>query len=196
MKRTLFIVACGAVLYGLFGGDREVTYGPGVVAPREPRQEPIEQARAISFGDYELQPRARFEVEARVLSTKRYRFDREADLAPIDFALGWGRMSDEGVLDQMEIWQRGRWFRYRVEQFPIPQPEITASASNMHLIPASRQVRRSLFGVAVGEVVRLEGHLVDVRGGRFSWNTSLTRTDTGAGACELFYVERVAIVRS
>jgi hypothetical protein len=41
-----------------------------------------------------------------------------------------------------------------------------------------------------GQIVTARGYLVDVRGpGGFTWNTSLSRTDTGAGACELFWVE-------
>ena len=34
------------------------------------------------------------------------------------------------------------------------------------------------------------GFLVDVRGpGGFAWNTSMTRNDTGDGACEIVWVE-------
>jgi len=45
-----------------------------------------------------------------------------------------------------------------------------------------------------GQIVRLQGYLVDVRGpGGFAWNTSLTRSDTGDGACEIVWVEAVAV---
>ena len=45
-----------------------------------------------------------------------------------------------------------------------------------------------------GQVVTLTGYLVDVRGpGGFRWNTSLRRDDTGDGACELMWIERVSI---
>jgi hypothetical protein len=44
-------------------------------------------------------------------------------------------------------------------------------------------------------VVHLEGFLVDAaRPGGWRWNTSMTRDDTGGGACELIYVERVDVV--
>ena len=46
-----------------------------------------------------------------------------------------------------------------------------------------------------GQVIRLEGFLVDAsRPGGWHWNTSMTRNDTGAGACELIYVESVDVV--
>jgi hypothetical protein len=62
----------------------------------------------------------------------------------------------------------------------------------MHLIPASDAVRRSIDRVRPGELVHLEGFLVDARRpDGWHWNTSLTREDTGFGACELVYVEEI-----
>jgi hypothetical protein len=46
----------------------------------------------------------------------------------------------------------------------------------------------------VGQVVHLTGLLVDGRRDDGSFiNTSLTRSDTGAGACEVMLVERVEV---
>ena len=65
-------------------------------------------------------------------------------------------------------------------------------SGNMHLIPADPGVESDLDAVREGELVRLSGYLVDARGPQgFTWNTSLSRDDTGGGSCELFYVERV-----
>jgi hypothetical protein len=62
----------------------------------------------------------------------------------------------------------------------------------MHLIPSTSRVRDRLEDVRPGNVVRLRGYLVSVSGPNgYTWRSSLTRTDTGAGACELFYVESV-----
>ena len=36
--------------------------------------------------------------------------DRESDLAPVDLALGWGRMSDEAILKDIQISQSGRFY--------------------------------------------------------------------------------------
>ena len=45
-----------------------------------------------------------------------------------------------------------------------------------------------------GEVVELEGVLVDVRKSTGQMmKTSLRRTDSGAGACEILLVERLSI---
>ena len=47
-----------------------------------------------------------------------------------------------------------------------------------------------LGGVNPGQIATIGGYLVDVRGPNgFAWNTSLTRRDTGDGACEIVWVE-------
>ncbi len=61
----------------------------------------------------------------------------------------------------------------------------------MHMIPADADVKRQLEQVRQGQVVHIEGFLVDAsRADGWHWKTSMTRDDTGAGACELIYVER------
>jgi len=65
----------------------------------------------------------------------------------------------------------------------------------MHMIPADDLVRRSLERIRQGQLVHLKGFLVDASGPNgFQWRTSMTRDDTGAGACELVYVESEDIV--
>ena len=65
----------------------------------------------------------------------------------------------------------------------------------MHMIPADDGVKYQLEQVRVGQVVHIEGFLVDAsRADGWHWNTSMTREDTGAGACELVYVERLDAV--
>ncbi len=71
---------------------------------------------------------------------------------------------------------------------------MASHTANTHLIPADGRVASALAHVRRGDVVRLEGDLVDVEGpDGFVWKTSLTRTDTGPGACETLYVRAVTI---
>ena len=44
-----------------------------------------------------------------------------------------------------------------------------------------------------GSVVALRGQLVDIEGGEGGMRTSLTRGDTGAGACEILLAESASI---
>ena len=70
-------------------------------------------------------------------------------------------------------------------------------AANTHLVPADAGVRRQLAKIRRGQVVQLQGLLVDARAADgWRWQTSLTREDSGAGACELFWVQSVSVVLS
>jgi len=110
-------------------------------------------------------------------------------------ALGWGRMSDQSILDQLEISQGNRFFFYQWPNAPpIPEREIECHASNNHLIAANSSVAHVISGLYPGEIVTMQGYLVNVTGpDGFHWDTSLTRTDTGNGACEVMYVVGVRV---
>lgn len=197
MRRPWLVAAA---LLALWGGwswwqARPLHPPPGVLAPDDPVQTPLDAPMvAIRVGDFMLTPRAKFDLTARVLSTERYRFDAGAALVPEDFALGWGRMSDSSVLKNIDVSQSGRFYHWSVRQLPIPRREIETHSANMHLIPADAGVRRTLGRVRAGQLVTLDGYLVDAdRADGWHWRTSLTRDDTGDGACELFYVTSVDV---
>jgi hypothetical protein len=170
---------------------RPLTQPPGVIAPDTPQQVDLDDGARLQRGDITLVTRAHFELTARLLSRETYHFDAGAVLSPIDFALGWGHMSDSSVLAKIKISQGNRFFYWEADQYPIPRREIEVSSANMHLIPADPDVRRMLERMRPGQLVHLEGFLVDAsRPDGWQWHTSMTREDTGNGACELFYVER------
>ncbi|HEY0197026.1 MAG TPA: hypothetical protein VGC19_00620 [Rhodanobacter sp.] len=172
---------------------RAVPQSPGVLAPAEPQQVNLDHGAVLSQGDTTLTTRAHFDITARVLSRKDYSWGADASLIPEDLALGWGRMSDSAVLAKIEITQSGRFYYWHVDDFPIPRREIETSSANMHMIPADAGVKHQLEEIRVGQIVHIEGFLVDASqaDGRH-WNTSMTREDTGAGACELVYVESLS----
>jgi hypothetical protein len=167
----------------------------GVMAAAAPEQVDLPHGPTLQQGNVTLATRAHFELTARVLSRKDYSWGADADLVPMDLALGWGRMSDSKVLADIDISQSSRFYYWRTNKFPIPRREIETSSANMHMIPADAGVKSELEQVREGELVHIEGFLVDAsRPDGWHWNTSMTRNDTGGGACELIYVERVSEV--
>jgi len=195
-RRTLLLVLAALVLVAVWQhAHRPIHHGPGVLAPEAPRQESIDRnAFVLSKGDYSVRPLATFSVTARVLSRADYHADRESWLVPTDLALGWGRMSDSSVLDKIDISQSGRFYFWRVREFPIPEREIIQSSANMHLIPADAIIEREIERTRAGDVVEFDGYLVEVDGpDGYRWASSLTRGDSGAGACELVWVEHFDI---
>jgi len=130
------------------------------------------------------------------LSKENYYLGRGADLSPVDLALGWGKMSDESVLDDVKITQSGRFYYWRVESFPIPRKEIETHSANMHLVPANDLVKRTLKQVRKGEIVRISGSLINIKADDgWYWPSSKTRNDVGNGACELIWVESIYIIQ-
>lgn len=176
-------------------GSRPVARAGGVVAPDDPVQIDFDSPqRPIPFKDATMHPLAKFSLIARVLSREDYHLDAEADLSPTDLTLGWGRMSDTAVLHDIDISQSGRFFYWQTQAFPIPRREIETHSANMHMIPASALVAYQLKHVRAGDIVTLEGLLVEAdKPGGWRWRSSMTRGDTGPGACEVVFVQDLQI---
>ena len=196
MKRVLYLLLVLAMVFAWRDwSGREITHPPGVLVPEAPRQAAADDARAIEMAGYRLSPRARFEIRARVLSREDYRWDKGANLSPMDLALGWGAMSDQSILERIEISQGARWYHTRYEYpAPLPDSEIIKQSGNVHLLPADALVLEQMKKIRRGHIIRARGYLIDAeRADGFHWKTSLSRLDTGGGSCELFYVERLSI---
>ena len=196
MRRWLVIAGVLIVIGWWLSPPSGRVQPPGVLAPDVPEQTSIVDGASFAHDTFRITPLAEFRIDARVLGRETYRFDAGAVLAPIDLALGWGRMSDSDVIERLVISQSGRWYSYRwgAEGPPLPPAEIRSSSANMHLIPADAGVAGLLDKVRVGDLVRIEGKLVQADGeDGWHWRSSLTREDSGGGACELIWVESVTL---
>ncbi|MDD2834097.1 MAG: hypothetical protein PHD12_08815 [Methylotenera sp.] len=195
MRWQSFLFAC-LIAYGAFQHyqTREVKHGIGELASVSPMQVAAEDAGVQYLHDYKVSPLTTFSIKARVLGVKSYYFGREAELSPVDFALGWGQMSDEAVLSQVQISQSNRFYFWRVNEFPIPRSAIETQSANMHMIPANDLIKARLKTVRVGQLVQIDGYLVEVTAeDGWRWRSSLTREDTGNGACELVLVKSIQV---
>ena len=189
LRLTLCVLLLGGTIYGLWPRPA-LRHPPGVLVAAEPEQHLIAGHPLPATHGWTLTAAATYTIQARVLHTRRY-WDDGSALVPYDVALGWGRMSDQTVLDQLKISQSTRFMFYRWENAPpIPAVEIVCHASNNHLIAASPEVAAVIRRLRTGQIATLRGYLVNATGPDGGhWNTSLARTDDGPGACELFYVE-------
>ncbi len=170
---------------------------PGMLVAEAPDQRDLDHAATFQDKDFTITPLADFSLTARVLSRTDYSFDRQSSISPTDLALGWGRMSDSAVLAGLDISQSGRWYFYHwsTDTPPIPKDEIIRSSANMHMLPADDTVRWELKQVRPGDVVHLEGQLIEARRSDGSvWRSSMTRDDSGDGACEVVYVRSLVVM--
>ena len=190
--KSLLVV--GLIGYGAYHHYqiRPVIHGAGEIAPNEPTQTSTNAAE-VQLNGFTLTPLANYSIKARVLSREDYSLGIEAELSPTDLAVGWGPMSDEVVLNKIDISQGHRFFYWHVDEFPIPQHEIEIHAANMHIIPANDTVKRQLSKVRTGQLVSMNGQLIEAkRTDGWHWRSSLSREDTGNGSCELMYVTELS----
>jgi len=172
--------------------DRTERWPEGTKIDDEPVQEELAEPRVTAFEGYELIPKATYRVRARILSRERYRWGRESDLSSYDLALGWGVMSDQRVIDALEIRQGTRRYTYAWSGDEPAHPSALARQSaNHHIIAGSPDVNEVIEDTPVGGALELEGDLVVVEApDGWRWATSLSRMDVGDGACEIFHVKR------
>ena len=185
--------AVRAVRAGALYSQRDIPHAAGVLAAADPEQHAFDGA-AIQRGEFTLRPRAGFSATVRILRREDYSLGQFARLVPTDFAVGWGPMSDSAVLRDIEISQSNRFYYWRTNTWPLSREQIERHSANWHVIPGSETVRSTLEHLRVGSVVELRGQLVDIEGREGGMSTSLSRRDTGPGACEILLASSARVL--
>lgn len=143
--------------------------------------------------DYTITATDSYSLEAMIFSTKRYHFDEEAKLSPVDFLLAWGPLVNSPNIENIKYSQKNRWGYYRWENdadITVTKKDIIYNHSNTHVIPdfENPHLKDKLLSFRAGDVIKLDGYLVNITKENWFWTTSRSRHDTGNGACEIFYV--------
>ncbi len=197
MKKLLvfiLFVVTGILLYS-YWPERELRHPAGILAPDDPVQVAVTDPVSWKKDEYTITPLARFEIKAFVLSTNSYSLSKAAGLSPVDLALGWGQMSNQAIIDGLDISQSNRWYHWKAKVMVIPASEINTHSANMHIIPADEEVENTLDGLYKGCIIEMKGYLVAVKGENgWHWESSLRRDDTGGGACELVWAEELRVI--
>jgi len=188
-----FLMIC--VIYH-YVSHRALKHPDGVITAASDPEQTSTSDPEFQFKHYSIKPLQDFSIVARVLSTEHYEFDTGAELAPVDLALGWGPMSETSVINQLNISQGGRFYFYRYQlPPPIPPNDIVTHSANMHMIPSNSLIEKELKDVRVGQIIHLQGNLVEVKDLKknWTWRSSLTRNDSGNGACEVIWVKQLIV---
>ena len=84
------------------------------------------------------------------------------------------------------------WYEYQ-QPPPIAKEEIVCHGTNLHIIPATSAIASLCKSLRIGALIHLSGELVEATGPDIgTWRSSLSRTDSGNGACELVWVEELS----
>lgn len=194
MRKFLLLAVLAAIAW-FFWPDQGKRHPPGILVAEEPIQTAVAENKPWEMNGYTITPLAEFQLKARVLSRHRYWLDRESELSPIDLLLGWGPMTDQSVLDQLSLSQRSRWYEWEAGKLPIPGREIETHCANMHMVPANPEIKKQIKSARTGDIIELKGYLVAIEAADgWKWKSSLSRSDTAGGSCELVWVDAFSIV--
>lgn len=196
MLRYLLAIACllGFVYWFI---HLPVATTPGASAPLAPIQSPT-STPPWQFKGFTLTPLASYQVTARILGTREYYLDDNAKLSPLDLVLGWEAISDPAYYTKIKISQQDRFYTYEYgREFPKDiGGQIGRSSANTHIIPANSKIHDRLMALRTNQTVTLAGYLIEAtRPDGWRWRSSLSRDDTGQGACEVFWVESVEVLQ-
>lgn len=170
---------------------------------REPRQQAVQEPDfgfEYRGGDYVVQPVARYEFYGLVVT-----HNDTTGLADIthdensvdtkDLCLIWGPNLEGDDYRHITFESTPTWCHWSWRSGDIRfDPHAIA---NNHLVTDSDALRAALDRVHVGDQVRFSGYLVNYMDRRYpgAWrNSSTTRTDSGAGACEVVFFEELDVL--
>jgi hypothetical protein len=153
---------------------------------------------------YTITPRATYAISGLVVSQHRgdalFNMYHTADPGNTeDVCVVWGEAIANGSYRKV-TYESGEFTCYYGWSGILTPPFNPEKMSNNHLIPANDTVAHQIRGIRAGDQIRMNGLLVDYRvssGGRnvFTRQTSLSRKDTGNGACEIVYVTDMHVIR-
>ena len=206
-----FIIPIALVILAIFllykSGRRNAIAGLD-----EPLQTPETGLIERTIGDWKLffHYDYAYDIEALVIHTKNYsEKDIGGQLAPRDLALAWGSVAALNKAIDFHWSQSNRWYYWSTNSYseiePIclpgmdPATSVSVQSANTHVIAADSSVKKVISKIRKGDHVHLKGYLVNILGlssdgNIFNWNSSTSRTDTGNGACEVFYVTEARIL--
>ena len=191
---TTVIVLSGAIYF--ISRPEYIKYDNGIVVSFDiPIQKNTQSESFIVEKDgkkFEITPLKDYILSGIVLSKKGYS-DYGSKLAPYDFVFAWGELIDSENRKGVDFWQSSRWYYFRTDSNQQDVNFIDDRSANVHLVPKNNNILKAIKSTPKFKEVTYIGKLISIRGidDNFSWSSSLSRTDTGDGACELMYVEKI-----
>jgi hypothetical protein len=158
--------------------------------------------------DYRVTPLYTYEISGLIPSVLHYTqwirsdfYERHGDNANIaDIALLWGPdNTNREILKHFKFSHSGAFVTWRTRRGakPVDWRKFNQDqVSNNHILSDSKLMINKLRKLRKWDQVHLKGYLVSYDGGTTrNRRSSTTRTDTGNGACEVFYVTDLEVLK-
>ena len=208
LLKLLFWIALPLTIAGWWQKDNFV---PHIVTPPALNEDPVqrevsEQPFKVAYNDtgYVVQPRHEYDLTGMVVSYRYHDGDRmlhqiwNDHLNVADVCVVWGRNAHELDLNLFDFFNgqftcnisthdRVAWNQFQMREL-----------SNNHLVSDDPLLRDRITSLKVGDIIRVRGWLshYGLEGSPHMRKTSVTREDTGNGACETIFVREFEVLRS
>lgn len=159
--------------------------------------------------DYEVKPLYEYEMSALVVNKMDYTIlslSRTSSVFPVDLCVTWGNNLKSGAYRHPSVGFHQN-FRFCFGDWSDSSGFRWHEVSNNHLVIKDESLRKKALSINEGDQVRIRGKLVNVHvqssdgslqkyeSESSSWNSSTKLGDSGAGACEVIYVEDIEIIK-
>lgn len=140
---------------------------------------------------WKFEPLYRYDISAYVFGVSHKLASDFDGVMAADLGLLWGENARDGLYRHTELRVRMDWFRASWKNGDHFNMD---AAANTHIVTCHPEVYKKVRDVRMGDQVRLRGLLVGVdiskgsSGSPVSARSSVSRTDSGGGACEILYV--------
>jgi len=176
---------------------------------KQPIQTELYKAKPVCFQrdgyTYDLTPLYQYDISGLVVGAfnyKNFSSEKFERVFPLDVCLIWGNNLQRRVHlnPGVHFSQDCRWCWVN---WSGPVDFNLQELSNNHLIIKDDRVWQIAKQLMRGDQVHITGKLVNAvikplsgAGSPIPWNTSLIRSDSGAGACEIILVEDIRVLRT
>jgi hypothetical protein len=154
---------------------------------------------------YSIKPLYNYELYGMVVSYHYcgvwwdiYHHDLWKDYINIkDLCVVWGENIETEVYKDMEFSSNSWTCNYRWPDSQVKKRFCKTCLSNNHLLSEYQGIKRKLMNTEIGDQIYIKGYLAEYsqEASSFKRGTSITRTDTGNGACETIYIEDYQILK-
>ncbi|MDR2689562.1 MAG: hypothetical protein LBB76_07360 [Azoarcus sp.] len=205
--KIVFWSSLVALFFGLYKGDalpQPVALSP--LLEKEPVQRAVSKApfdTSVKQTTYHIKPLYRYELWGLVVSMHQadgpvdYVHEEWGDhLNAVDICVVWGKNALSGVYEKINF-SSGQWTcYYETSDSAAWERFSTAEISNNHILVDRDDIRARLKELRVGDQIYFSGYLAEYsHDGGFFRGTSTIRSDTGNGACETVFIEKIDILR-
>ncbi|MBT8046495.1 MAG: hypothetical protein KJN67_04955 [Pontiella sp.] len=116
---------------------------------------------------------------------------RKDKLNIMDVGILWGSNLDPAIYRHIKFHTDGVWLKAKTKDKAVWEKLDQAQLSNNHLLSTNPVLTKQAKALKRGDVISIQGCLANYSGRR----SSIVRSDTGASACEIIWVDKIEVLR-